>query len=172
MKMLKLALVITFASMLAIACNSNTNSTTDRAANTPPQTTATAVPVPSAAKAAATPDEFASIRATYSATCIRCHKANGEGGVATLDEGKEPLKVPSFKEGHALRHTDQQFARQIANGGDGMPPFKTRLTPEQINELVRFIRHEFQGQANAASPGASANTAAPPSSNAKPAEKK
>jgi mono/diheme cytochrome c family protein len=43
-----------------------------------------------------------------------------------------------------LNRTDAQFARQIAKGGDGMPAFEKRLTPEQIAGLVRFIRREFQ----------------------------
>ena len=138
--------------MLAIACNDNTTNNSNQAANanTRPQT------APTSAPSATTPDEFATIRATYSTTCIRCHKANGEGGVAELDKG-ETLKVPSFKEGHALKHTDQQYVRQITKGGEGMPPFGNRLTPEQINELVRFIRKEFQGQATP--PGASSGTA-------------
>jgi dTDP-glucose 4,6-dehydratase len=38
------------------------------------------------------------------------------------------------------------FARQIANGGDGMPAFKNRLDQQRIDALVRFIRHEFQGK--------------------------
>jgi mono/diheme cytochrome c family protein len=163
MKLFKLALALTAASVFAISCtdSTTTNGTNQSAgANKGAQTTPTPVPTPTA-----TPDEFATIRATYSAACIRCHKPDGTGGTAELDEGKT-LKVPSFKEGHALTHTDQQFARQIANGGDGMPAFKSRLTPEQINELVRFIRTEFQGRAAAAaapttnaSPAASSNTA-------------
>jgi mono/diheme cytochrome c family protein len=61
-------------------------------------------------------------------------------------EGK-PLKVPSLKEGHALKHTDEELAKQISKGGDGMPPFKDKLTPEQINNLVRFIHRDIQGNA-------------------------
>ncbi len=157
MKFFKFILALTVASIFAIACNNTATNNANQTANTntaPPQIT------PSASQPTATPDEFVTIRATYSATCIRCHKANGEGGTVELDEGK-PLKVPTFKEGHALKHTDQEFARQIANGGEGMPAFKTRLTPEQINQLVRFIRKEFQGQTTTTTPPASANTAPP-----------
>jgi mono/diheme cytochrome c family protein len=31
-------------------------------------------------------------------------------------------------------------------GGDGMPEFKDKLSPDEINLLVRFVRHEFQGK--------------------------
>ncbi|HYG09924.1 MAG TPA: cytochrome c, partial [Pyrinomonadaceae bacterium] len=110
----------------------NTNATNATAANANAPTTP---PAPT--------DELAAARATYNAACIRCHKDNGEGGVVNMGDGGT-LKVPSFKSGHGLNHTDAQFARQIAKGGDGMPGFEKRLTPEQIGGLVRFIRQEFQ----------------------------
>ncbi|HEY0078794.1 MAG TPA: cytochrome c [Pyrinomonadaceae bacterium] len=142
MKHLKTALLSSAFALLALACTGN-NTTTNNSgdisrANTASSPAASATPSPTP-----TPDEFAAARTTYNAVCIRCHKDNGEGGLVELDE-KTKLKVPSLKEGHGLTHTDQQFARQIAQGGDGMPAFKNRLSPEQIDELVRFIRREFQ----------------------------
>jgi mono/diheme cytochrome c family protein len=97
-----------------------------------------------AAKATATPDEFASARVNYAKDCVACHGADGEGGVKTVDEKK--LKVPSFSTGHALKHTDEDFVEQIMKGGDGMPEFKDKLSADEINLLVRFVRHEFQGK--------------------------
>ncbi len=96
--------------------------------------------------AAATPDEFAAARANFKKNCELCHGANGEGGPVKLEDGTK-LKVPTFHEGHALHHPDSDFVKQITKGGDGMPAFKEKLTPEQINDLVRFIRHEFQAGA-------------------------
>ena len=97
-----------------------------------------------AAKATATPDEFASARVNFAKHCVACHGAEGEGGVKTVDNKK--LKVPSLSAGHALKHTDEDFVEQIMKGGDGMPEFKDKLSPEEINLLVRFVRHEFQGK--------------------------
>ena len=114
--------------MLAAACHT---STVDPAA--PP---APAAPF-------LTPDEFVQARATFNAACARCHRVSGEGGTADFGDGAK-LTVPSFKQGHTLSDTNEKFARQIANGGNGMPAFKSRLTPEQIDGLVRFIRQEFQ----------------------------
>ena len=54
------------------------------------------------------------------------------------------LKVPSLKTGGAVKDSDRELSSQIANGGDGMPAFKERLNPDQISELVRFIREELQ----------------------------
>jgi mono/diheme cytochrome c family protein len=101
------------------------------------------------ATAKSTPDEFAATRVVYEKNCKLCHMASGEGGPVKLDDGTK-LKVPSLREGHALRHTETDFVKQISKGGDGMPAFGEKLKPEEINELVRFIRHEFQAGKTAA----------------------
>jgi len=95
--------------------------------------------------ASSTPDPFAATRASYETNCKLCHGANGEGGPVKLEDGTK-LKVPSFREGHALKHSDSDFVKQITKGGDGMPAFGEKLKPEEINDLIRFIRHEFQGK--------------------------
>ena len=94
--------------------------------------------------ATATPDAFAASRAVYMKNCKECHGEKGNGGPVKLEDGTR-LKVPSLREGHALRHPDSDFLKQITKGGDGMPAFKDKLKPEEIDDLIRFIRHEFQG---------------------------
>ena len=74
--------------------------------------------------------------------CAACHQEKGEGGMVKIENKR--LKVPSLLEGHGLTHTDAEFAKQISNGGDGMPAFKDRLKPEQIDALVKFIRRDIQ----------------------------
>ena len=95
--------------------------------------------------ATATPDAFAASRATFMKNCKECHGEKGDGGRVKLEDGTK-LKVPSLREGHALHHPDSDFLKQITKGGDGMPAFKDKLKPEEIQELVRFVRKEFQGQ--------------------------
>ena len=131
MKLFMFASVI-FAIFLMSSCAQTENTNTPTATTTP------------AAKATATPDEFASARVNFAKHCVACHGAQGEGGVKTVDEKK--LKVPSFSAGHALKHKDEDFVEQIMKGGDGMPEFKDKLSPNEINTLVRFVRHEFQGK--------------------------
>ena len=94
----------------------------------------------------ATPDQFAAVKAIYEKDCKECHGQNGAGGPVKLQDGTR-LKVPSLREGHALRHTDAEFAKQINKGGDGMPAFADKLKPEETNDLIKFIRREFQGGA-------------------------
>ena len=129
-------------SLLFVACNDGgTNQTTGgntNAAPTPaasPQTAANANNKPPA-------DEFARAVEIYGQNCVACHGENYKGGTVTV-EGKK-LKVPSLLEGHALKHTEEQFTKQIADGGDGMPAFKERLKPDEMSELSRFIRQRVQ----------------------------
>jgi mono/diheme cytochrome c family protein len=153
MRRLKLGLLFSAATLFAAACatatNTNTSIDNSNRTFTVNSGNSAATPAPTAAA-----DDLAAARATFRATCINCHKENGEGGVAELDEGVR-IKVPSFKTAHSIQHTDQQFARKIANGDKdvGMPAFKDRLTPEQINALVRFIRTEFQAGGPKEGPG-------------------
>jgi mono/diheme cytochrome c family protein len=96
------------------------------------------------APATATPDQFAAMRATFDKNCKSCHGETGKGGPVKLEDGTK-LKVPSLCEGHALHHPDSDFVKQITKGGDGMPAFRDKLKPDEINDCIRFIRHEFQG---------------------------
>lgn len=143
MRLIKYAVIVSAISLFAIACDNSTS--TNQTSNGATQPATVASPAPAAANAPAS--RLDSARATFSAACARCHKENGEGGLFELEDQK--LKVPSLREGEAVEDTDRQLARQIANGGKGMPAFKSRLSQEQIEDLVRFIREEFQGRAAA-----------------------
>ena len=143
MRRLPASLLFVAALLSAAGCNSAPPTNQSANANARPAATAA---TPASSATAAPTDEFAATRATYAQFCIGCHKPDGVGGIRELEDGTK-LKVPSFREGHALEHTDADFARQIANGGDGMPAFKNRLDQQRIDALVRFIRHEFQGKA-------------------------
>ena len=47
----------------------------------------------------------------------------------------------------ATRYTmPTKFVKQITEGDDEMPAFKDKLSAEEINEMVRFIRKELQGK--------------------------
>lgn len=134
MKLGLLALMIGLGLVFVVACNKTANENTNSGAATSPVT-----------KATATPDEFASARANYAKDCVTCHGQEGKGGLVKTTDGSK-LKVPSLTEGHALKHLDEDFVDQIENGGDGMPKFKDKLSSDEINALVRFLRHEFQGK--------------------------
>ncbi|HEY6807127.1 MAG TPA: c-type cytochrome [Pyrinomonadaceae bacterium] len=67
-------------------------------------------------------------------SCAACHGIDGEGLVIG---GKA---VPNLKKGKAQSDSDQRLKQQIEDGGKGMPPFRFELTPDQIDDVVRFIR--------------------------------
>ena len=134
MNSLKLGAIIVLIAFFTTACNSADTSITNQ---TQPSSPLTSAPQ-------ASPDQLASARLNFQKNCIACHGEKGEGGRVEVD-GKK-LKVPNLREGHALQHTDEKFVKQISEGDDEMPAFKDKLKPEEINELVRFIRKEFQGK--------------------------
>jgi cytochrome c551 len=132
MKSVMLTVAVVLMTCLALACSENNGQPGRTASPTAPPATAPA----------ATPDEFATVRPIYKKDCADCHGDNGDGGPVTVD-GKK-IRVPSLKADHALKHTDEDFVDQITNGGDGMPAFKGKVQPAEIDLLVKFIRKEFQ----------------------------
>jgi mono/diheme cytochrome c family protein len=129
-----LALTCVALALIAIACTETatpTNTATPRTAASP------AAPAPSV-------DEFANARINYGKNCEGCHGPKGEGGLAKVD--KKQIKVPSLKAEHAIKHTDEQLKKMITNGEEKMPAFKDKLKPEEIAEMVRFVRKVYQGK--------------------------
>src|ERR1041385_1363210 len=125
MKLVSLALTCIAIALISIAC-------TETAA--PPTNTSTPT---AAASPAASVDQFANTRATFTKNCEPCHGPNAEGGLVKVDN--KQIKVPSLKAEHAIKHTDAQLTKMITNGEEQMPAFKDKLKPEEITELVRFI---------------------------------
>jgi mono/diheme cytochrome c family protein len=155
MKLIKLSLVSLALLSFATACG---NAPVNQTANTNANAASTPLASKPSATPAGTPDELAEARQRFKDTCSRCHKEDGTGGTVKLDDGTT-LKVPDLHDAHAVKHTDEQFSKKIQNGGDGMPAFKTRLSQQQIDGLVRLIRHDFQAQAASGGSNASPSPA-------------
>jgi mono/diheme cytochrome c family protein len=126
--------IITFA-ICAVACNQPGDVTTNQ--SQPSSSPAMAAPT-------ATPDALAFARANFMKHCAVCHGETAEGGRVEV-EGKK-LKVPSLKARHAVEHPDERLVKQITEGDDEMPAFKDKLSAQEIKDLVRFVRKEFQGK--------------------------
>lgn len=137
--MLKRSSIIVAAGLLLViasGCKTNQTSVSNTGNSHPP--------------ASSTPDQFAAVRGPYDKECKGCHGPTGQGGPVKLEDGTK-LKVPSLREGRAVRHEDSEYLKQITKGGDGMPAFDKKLTADQISELIKMIRTEFQaGAATAA----------------------
>jgi mono/diheme cytochrome c family protein len=135
MKLIALALTCIAIALVATACTetatpTNTNTNTSRAATTPS-------PSPSV-------DELATARANYAKHCEACHGPEGIGGLVKVEN--KQIKVASLKADHAIKHTDEKLAKTITGGEEEMPAFKDKLSQQEIAQLVRFIRKEFQGK--------------------------
>src|SRR6185369_11010005 len=136
MKLISLALACVATALFAIACTETATPT-----NT---STSTASPAPAAP--AASVDEFATARANYKKNCEACHGPDATGGLVKLEDKKKQIKVPSLKADHAIKHTDDQLTKTITNGEEEMPAFKDKMSSQDIAQMVRFIRKEFQGK--------------------------
>lgn len=75
--------------------------------------------------------------------CAICHGPEGEG--KTLQDGG---RIPNLREGEFKYTTDEQIYRHIAEGGNGMTPFRGQLTEKEINLMVRFVQDELRRAAN------------------------
>lgn len=75
----------------------------------------------------------------YKTNCSECHGATGEGAEKGI-----PLTS-----GHALDHSEADFLKTVSDGkgkkkDNEMPAFRDKLTPEQIKEVVSYVRNDIQ----------------------------
>jgi mono/diheme cytochrome c family protein len=136
MKLILLTLSCVAFTLVGIACTetaSPTNTSTPRAAAASPSPAATA-----------SADEFAHAREIYAKNCEGCHGPNAEGGLAKVNN--KQIKVPSLKAEHAIKHPDEKLTKMITNGEEEMPSFKNKLTQDEINLMVRYIRKVVQAK--------------------------
>ena len=69
--------------------------------------------------------------AMFKAKCAACHGADGKG--------KEAMKTTDMAAANVQKMSDADLAGIITSGKGKMPAFKT-LTPEQVKDLVGYIR--------------------------------
>jgi cytochrome c6 len=73
--------------------------------------------------------------ATYKAKCAMCHGADGKGETPT---GKA-MKVKDFASDEVQKMSDADLSATISGGKGKMPAYKT-LAPEQVKDLVGYVR--------------------------------
>ena len=99
------------------ACGNNNNN------NVAPSPSPTGAVTPSPAGEAGV--QAANAEAIYQQSCIACHGADLGGNINLQHVGADM--------------SAEQIATQIANGGGGMPPFKGRLTDDEIQTLADWL---------------------------------
>jgi mono/diheme cytochrome c family protein len=134
MKLIAIVLACIALSLIIIACTEKAPATNNAGPNAATSPAAAASPV----------DEFATSRANFHKHCEGCHGETGEGGLVKVENKR--IKVPSLKAEHAIKHTDEQITKMITNGEEQMPSFKDKMSPQEISQMVRFVRKNFQGK--------------------------
>ncbi|MEJ7847186.1 MAG: cytochrome c [Pyrinomonadaceae bacterium] len=71
--------------------------------------------------------------------CAICHGPEAEG--KTLDDGKI---VPSLRTGVFKFKTEAEIYNQIANGGNGMLPFRNQLTERELRLLAELVHNDLR----------------------------
>ena len=74
--------------------------------------------------------------ALYKQKCAACHGVDGKGETPT---GKA-MKVRSFADPEVAKISDDERAGAIEKGKGKMPAYGKSLKPDEINEMVAYIR--------------------------------
>lgn len=144
MNFLKIIAAVSFFSLFAFACAQAGNF--DSTTKTGTAVSANTAPAAAVQPATAAVDDLASARKIYSESCVQCHKENGVGGISRID-GKN-VKAPNFTSERQKGEPDSEYVEIIENGEaeDGMPAYKGKISDDDIKNLVKYIRREFQGK--------------------------
>ncbi len=75
--------------------------------------------------------DVAAAEATFKAKCAGCHGADAKG--------KEAMKTRDLSSADVQKQSDADLSGIISNGKGKMPAYKT-MTPDQVKDMVAFIR--------------------------------
>lgn len=128
--------------LFAMACNQPAVNNSAGNANAKPNTNTNTTAVTNTQPTMA--DELAAARKNYKEKCASCHKEDGSGGKTDIEGtiiNAENLTTDKMK-----KMDDAKYIDYIENGikDEGMPAFKGKLTDQEIKDIVKFIRKEFQ----------------------------
>jgi mono/diheme cytochrome c family protein len=80
-------------------------------------------------------------QSTFEVHCATCHAPNGSGDSVV---GKS-MKIPDLRSPAVQSQPDTQLADVIANGKGLMPGFKSSLSKDEIDALVKHV-HQLAGK--------------------------
>jgi mono/diheme cytochrome c family protein len=72
----------------------------------------------------------------FKGKCAMCHGPDGAGKTMM----GEKLKIPDLRSADVQKKSDADLKAVIAKGKDKMPGYETKVTKEQIDALVAYIR--------------------------------
>ena len=118
MQYLKIFMVLVFAGFFAAACISSASSK----------------------KGVVIAEDKSYEASLFRQNCAVCHGKEAEGKEM---DGKV---IPSLRRGDVEQKSEQEIYNQIYNGGNGMLPFKGQLSENEIQRMVKFVKHDLQGK--------------------------
>lgn len=71
--------------------------------------------------------------------CAICHGPEAQG--KTLGDGRI---IPNIRDGEHKYKSADEIYNHIANGGNGMVPFRDMLTKREIDLLVKFVLNDLR----------------------------
>jgi cytochrome c553 len=84
----------------------------------------------------------------YKTACVACHGPDGKGTPKSIAGFEPPDSFPDFTRcDQTTAELDNDYRAVIVHGGQYrgfsqiMPSFKQALMPEQINKVIRYLRH-------------------------------
>jgi mono/diheme cytochrome c family protein len=93
------------------------------------------------------PIDLSSGKAIYHSACIACHGADGKGAPEVVRGFKLPSQWPDFTDcSQTTSELNNDYRAVVTNGGPYrgfsqiMPAFRDALTPQQIDEVVKYVR--------------------------------
>ncbi|MFZ1699655.1 MAG: cytochrome c [Pyrinomonadaceae bacterium] len=73
--------------------------------------------------------------------CAICHGPEGEG--KTLDDGRV---IPNIRDGEHKYKTHDEIYKHIADGGNGMVPFRGQFSEREMNMMADFVMKDLRSQ--------------------------
>ena len=74
--------------------------------------------------------------ATFKSKCAMCHGPDGSGKTAM----GEKLNIRDLRSAEVQKQTDAELSQIVTKGKNKMPPYDGKLTKEQIDQLVAYVR--------------------------------
>ena len=145
MKFIKISLILLTVALFAVACSQSSTTNSNNPANTNNANAANkTIAADTNSQPSAPTDELAAARKNYAENCVKCHKEGGIGGTSEVD-GKK-IKAPNFTSDRMKKDDDADWIESIQNGipDEGMPAYKDKLSEQEIKDLVKLIRKDFQ----------------------------
>lgn len=74
--------------------------------------------------------------AIFKSKCAMCHGPDGSGKTAM----GEKLNIRDLRSAEVQKQTDAELSQIVTKGKNKMPPYDGKLTKEQIDQLVAYLR--------------------------------